>query len=477
MAKPLPPLDSDENLPTDPKALQAEVLRLRQARRETLQKEDPALRALRRKNTDLFGQVRGQTRQLSALNQLICAINTSLDLSVVSTTALTGLQSLVGVEAASLILLDSAGEARYAMGCPHDMLPRLAACKVKDGTGIIRTVIETRRAYLENEIRPGTARLSDEAQALGLEIRSVLCEPLQIHDQISGVVLLVNKRAGAFADSDRAFVETVAGSLAIAVENARMYKELETQLRQLEHTHQELVDTQAQLVQSAKLASIGQLAAGLAHEINNPMGIVLGYAQLAKKHVTDDKLASYAETIERETLRVKRIVDDLLGFARQAKTEAVRLDLRQTAEAALVLFEYQLTRENIQVIRDYSTTPNWVMADSNQLLQVVMNLLQNARQAMPKGGQITVRTWNEAQYSLFSIADTGLGIPDADLEHIFDPFFTTKPVGQGTGLGLSVSHGIITRHGGQIHVRSQLGQGTTFAIQLPQLPDSEVLIA
>jgi signal transduction histidine kinase len=472
MAKLLTNPDSTENLPTDPQALQAEVLRLRQVRRVALQEEDRALRLLRRTNADLYSQVQGQTRQLSALNQLICAVNTSLDLGVVAATGLTGLQSLVGVEAASLILIDGAGDARYIMGLPHDRMPCLAACKVRKGEGIVGTVMETGRAYVENEIRPDTARLSDTALALGVKIRSVLCQPLQIHDQVSGVVLLANKHAGPFTDSDRAFVETVTASLAIAVENARMYKELETQLRQLERAHQDLVETQAQLVQSAKLVSIGQLAAGLAHEINNPMGIVLGYAQLAKKNATDEKLVTYAETIERETLRVKRIVDDLLGFARQAKTEAVKVDLRQIAEAALGLFEYQLTHENISVNRLYSEAPNWVLIDNNQLLQVMMNLLQNARQAMPTGGQITVRTWNEAPACLFSIADTGTGIPEADLEHIFDPFFTTKPVGQGTGLGLSVSHGIITRHGGTIQVSSRLGQGTTFVIQLPALPDA-----
>ena len=350
--------------------------------------------------------------------------------------------------------------------------PCLPACKVKKGEGIVGTVMETGQAYVENEIRPDTARLSDTALALGVNIRSVLCQPLQIHDQVSGVVLLANKHAGPFTDSDRAFVETVTASLAIAVENAQIYKELETRLQQLERAHHELMETQAQLVQSAKLVSIGQLAAGLAHEINNPMGIVLGYAQLAQKHAADEKLVTYAETIEREALRVKRIVDDLLGFARQAKTEAVRLDLRQIAEAALGLFEYQLARENISVVRLYSEAPNWVLADNDQLLQVMMNLLQNARQAMPAGGQISVRTWNEAPACLFSIADTGAGIPAADLEHIFDPFFTTKPVGQGTGLGLSVSHGIITRHGGTIQVSSRVGQGTTFTVQLPALADA-----
>jgi two-component system NtrC family sensor kinase len=225
------------------------------------------------------------------------------------------------------------------------------------------------------------------------------------------------------------------------------------------------------LVQSAKLASIGQLAAGLAHEINNPIGIILGFAQLIAQRTQDEKIKSFAVAAEREAVRVRRIVSDLLGFARQAASEMARVDLRQIIDQTLRLVEYQLGKDNIQVVRQYAAEPNWVMADSDQLLQVVMNLVQNARQAMPAGGQLTLRTWTGQGAHGLSVADTGTGIAPAIIDHIFDPFFTTKPVGQGTGLGLSVSYGLIARLGGDIHVSSRLGQGSTFTITLPRAPE------
>jgi signal transduction histidine kinase len=171
--------------------------------------------------------------------------------------------------------------------------------------------------------------------------------------------------------------------------------------------------------------------------------------------------------MEREAVRIRGIVSDLLGFARQAAAEAIRLDLRQVLDHALHLLEYQLLKEDIRVTRDVPGTPQWVMGDADQLLQVLMNLIQNARQAMPSGGTLNARIWSERGLHRCAISDTGSGISEASLPHIFDPFFTTKPVGQGTGLGLSVSYGIVKRHGGDIQVSSQLGVGTTFVVSLP----------
>jgi len=454
-------------LPSDVPTLQAEVMRLRKTLHEVFQEKNLALRLLRRMNTDLDGRVRGQTQQLSSLHQLITTINASLDLNQVSATALVGLRTLLNVERAYLALRDSAGDIRYVMVQPSDTRSTPIHHRLTPGAGVVGRVIDTGRAFVANEARQDPGLFRELDSATGLETQSVLCEPLGVREHIIGAVQLVNKRSGAFTDSDRAFVETVAGSLAIAVENARMYEEVQTQLRALERAHAELVATQAQLVQSAKLASIGQLAAGLAHEMNNPIGIILGFAQLIGQRYGDEKLKGYAAAIEREAMRVRRIVEDLLGFARQTAAATTRIDLRQTADEALNLVEYQMTKENIRVHRRYSAEPAWVMADPDQVLQVLMNLIQNARQAMPTGGEMTVSTWSEGSWSLIAVADTGVGISPENLERIFDPFYTTKPVGQGTGLGLSVSYGIIGRHGGDIQVASQVGAGTTFTIRLP----------
>ena len=468
---PADPRSSGEPLPSDTRALQAEVVRLRETLRASLLEKERALQQLRSTNTQLSGRVRGQTQQLSQLNRLMNTINASLDLREVAGTALSGLQILVGVEAAALVLVDSHGGANYFMVRPEAYMAALAGARPLAGQGLVGRVLDTGRGFADNNLAPSPMGLSQADRATGFQFKSVLCEPLTVREHVIGVVQLVNKYGGPFIDSDRAFVETVAGSLSVAIENARNYTEAQARLKSLERTHAELVETQAQLVQSAKLASIGQLAAGLAHEINNPIGIILGFAQLIGQRTQDEKIKSFAAAAEREAVRVRRIVSDLLGFARQTTSEMTRVDLRQTIDQTLRLVEYQLGKDNIQVVRQYGAEPNWVMADSDQLQQVVMNLVQNARQAMPAGGQLSLRTWTGQGVHAFSVADTGTGIAPEIIDHIFDPFFTTKPVGQGTGLGLSVSYGLIARLGGEIQVSSQPGRGSVFTITLPQAPE------
>jgi signal transduction histidine kinase len=463
-----------EALPSDPSALQAEVLRLRQTLEATLQEKDRAVRLLRSTNTELYGRVQGQTQQLASLNHLINTITASLDLRQVASTALGGLRTLLRVETAILALRDSGDQINIFMAQPESHLSSLPRLQFKLGEGTLGQVIKTGHAVVLGPVREVPSSTAGTGPlGAGARPAATLCVPILSREQPIGAVQLLNKWAGPFTDPDRAFVETVAGSLAVAIENARMYTEVQSQLADLERTHTELVETQTQLVESAKLASIGQLAAGLAHEINNPIGIILGFAQLIGQRTQDEKLKRFAGTVEREAIRVRRIVSDLLGFARQATAETKRLDLREVLDGALRLVEYQLVKENIHLVSAYGDEPGWVLADHDQLLQVVMNMIQNGRQAMPQGGSLTLRTWNSAGKACFAVADTGVGIPAEDLAHVFDPFFTTKPVGQGTGLGLSVSYGIIKRHGGEIRVTSDPGKGTTFWVALPlSLPDS-----
>lgn len=447
--------------------LQAEIIRLRKSLREAIREKGQALRLLRHLNADLASQVQGQMAQLASVNQLIRTISSSLDIHTVAASAINGLQALMQVDAASLALVDSVGEIRYVMGQPPDVMPALTRFRLRLGQGIVGRVIQTGHSFLSNDVQNEPGFFGEVDRATGFETRSVLCEPLVIQDRVIGAVELINKWSGPFADSDRPFVETVAGALAIAIENARMYEQVLTQLHDLERTHQELLDAQAELVQSEKLASIGQLTAGLAHEISNPIGTILGLSELIAQRADNDKVKNYAASIEREAMRIKRIVSDLLDFARRAQPEIGQIDLRATLDQALGLVEYQLEKDNIRINRMYAPEPTCTVADSNQMIQVLMNLIQNARQAMPHGGELTLRTWSEGYSSFFSVADTGTGIPEADLEHIFDPFFTTKPAGQGTGLGLSVSYGIIARQNGNIHVTSRPGAGTTFTVRLP----------
>lgn len=226
--------------------------------------------------------------------------------------------------------------------------------------------------------------------------------------------------------------------------------------------------TRQQLGQSEKLASIGRLAAGIAHEINNPLTGVLTFAHLLKER-KDAPPGSHGDldVIIRETTRVREIVRGLLDFARQSAPAKEQLDINDVIRRTMQLLRSQKDFRKITIEESLDSKLPRVLGDKNQLQQVFLNLSLNALEAMPEGGLLRVETNVEHDRVRIVFADTGIGIKEQDLEQIFDPFFTTKPVGKGTGLGLSVSYGTIQQHGGSIDVESEEGRGTIFTILLP----------
>jgi two-component system NtrC family sensor kinase len=286
-------------------------------------------------------------------------------------------------------------------------------------------------------------------------------------------------------------------------ERRRAHEALEREQREQRILIRKLEDAHCQLLQSEKLASIGQLAAGVAHEINNPIGFVNSNLGTLNDYVrdllalietyeatdpllaTDPALKSRVDRIKREldidyvredvrklidesiegTDRVRRIVQDLRDFSRTGEVDWQWVDLHAGLDSTLNVVRNEV-KYKADVVREYGELPR-VEALPSQLNQVFMNLLVNAAQAIAEHGTITIRTGCSGEKVWITIADTGLGIAPENIAKIFDPFFTTKPVGKGTGLGLSVSYGIIEKHGGHIEVHSQLGQGTTFTVWLP----------
>ncbi|UCG11056.1 MAG: PAS domain S-box protein [Deltaproteobacteria bacterium] len=230
-------------------------------------------------------------------------------------------------------------------------------------------------------------------------------------------------------------------------------------------THRKKMEEQ--LLQADRLASLGELSAGVAHEVNNPLGMILGYTQLllrSEPEGTQD--FQDLKIIEKHARNCKAIVEDLLNFARSSETQKGVLNVNDLLREVVSVVEHQFKLDNVTIKTHLGTSVPMLCADGEKLKQVFMNLLMNAKQAIEEGGQIQIITEHDSSRDqvTVTVADTGSGIPPEVLEKIFDPFFTTKPTGQGTGLGLSVSYGIIKDHLGDIHVQSTPGEGSTFIV-------------
>ncbi|MCK4645543.1 MAG: hypothetical protein KAU46_04765 [Candidatus Aminicenantes bacterium] len=260
---------------------------------------------------------------------------------------------------------------------------------------------------------------------------------------------------GPFLREERTLINNIAKEVALIVER-----------KQIE---QDKMRLQEQIRHADRLATIGQLSAGVAHELNEPLGSILGFSQLIKKYPELSEQAKQdLEKIMKASLHAREVVKKLMLFARQMPPQKTQINLTQVVEEGLYFLESRCAKEGIKVKRLLSTDLPEITADPAQMTQVLVNIVVNAIQAMPNGGNLTIQTKASDQYVLLIVEDTGAGMSKNVMKKIFLPFFTTKEVGQGTGLGLAVVHGIVTSHGGSINVESEVDHGTRFEIQLPK---------
>jgi two-component system NtrC family sensor kinase len=290
-----------------------------------------------------------------------------------------------------------------------------------------------------------------------------VCVAIRGRDRVLGTLTIGRRTEDPFTEREIALLEATADTIGIALDNARLYSETRRQL-------QELRRAQAQLIHAEKLAAVGQLASGVAHEINNPLTTILGQTHLL---LTQQALTEHVRDrlgiISEETARAARIVQNLLLFSRHYPAERQPCLLDDQVRRVLELKAYQLQQDGVEVVTEFDECPP-VWADEHQLQQVLLNLVQNAHHAMSKAARprvLTVRISVEGDHAVLAILDTGPGIPAEALPRVFDPFFTTKPPGEGSGLGLSVSYGIIGEHRGRLRAANRPEGGAAFSIELP----------
>lgn len=259
---------------------------------------------------------------------------------------------------------------------------------------------------------------------------------------------------GPFLKEERSLIDAVARQITLIIERRQAEDE---QLR-----------LRGQLRHADRLATIGQLAAGVAHELNEPLGNILGFAQLLRKHRgLPEQVGQDLDRIVAACLHARQIITNLMLFSRQMPPQKAPVDLNATIEEALGFLEARCARSGIAVVRELSPDLPRIWADASQLRQVFVNLVVNAIHAMRDGGALRVSTGRTERGVLLRVADNGVGMTEEVLEQIFTPFFTTRDVSEGTGLGLPVAHGIVTSHGGTIRVDSVVGRGTRFDVELP----------
>jgi signal transduction histidine kinase len=303
------------------------------------------------------------------------------------------------------------------------------------------------------------------------EFRSIAATPLRHHGRLVGILLVADERPQHFSENDLRLLRSIGEQAALAVRNAQLHAALQEYAQNLEEmveqrTH-ELQAAQAQLVRTEKLAALGRLAAGIAHEVNNPLQPILNCLEVAIEDVEhDNKIdTEVLRVAEREVVRIKSIVTRLLDFARPSTADKVALDLHGLIDEILVLTKKQLEHMHIELqLQLESSLP--LTGNPNQVKQVLLNVVLNAMQAMPDGGRLRIVTYDNEDGVVTEVSDTGVGMSEDTIAQIFEPFYSTKD--DGTGLGLAVSYGIIQGHGGEIHIESEMGRGSRFIIWLPQ---------
>ena len=423
-------------------------------------------------------QAEGRARNLGLIHEVVQEVVGLTDKREIAQITADLLTQYFSYELTSILLFD-AGQNPVIRGFGGKGAPNAERVYTKDikpaVDGIPSRVLRLGRNQLVND----TDQDPDHHPIPGGTAGSLMCVSLRDGDQILGVVMVERREKNAFTQNDLLDLESLAGILASVVSSADQYQRLQDSIRQLRAAQDELKSrieaqrsAESRLIQAAKLAAVGEMAAGVAHELNNPLTMVTGFAELTLEGMAAEADSRQdLEMVLREARRARDVVRRLLDFARQSESVRARLDLNEILGDVVDLTRHLMKTSGIIFRDDLASDLPKVSIDRNQMKQVFLNLFHNALQAMPSGGELKLQTRKAIHdghvWVIASIRDSGEGISPEHKARLFEPFFTTKANQGGTGLGLSVTYGIVTDHGGRIEVESQPGKGSTFTVWLP----------
>jgi two-component system NtrC family sensor kinase len=413
-------------------------------------------------------EMRRRNRELNALNSMAVIATQSFDLDEILNLTLRQVISLFGAETGSVYLSsgnDGVFRRRAGWGPRSEARVRMSEANFPEGFGDL--VMRSRAEVVTQDFVPHLPPAVVEFVCAD-RLPGWIWVLLWSKDKPIGAMGIASKESRHYSSNDENLLVAISRQLATTIEKVQLYEETCRAYEDLRHT-------QEQLLQSEKMSAVGQLIAGVAHELNNPLTAILGYAQLLEGAGLDHRSADYVKKLFKQAQRTHRVVQNLLSFARQRKPHKQDVDLKKVLEETLVLREYDLKVSNIALERDLPEDMPLVVADPHQLEQVFLNVINNALDAMLESnssGVLKVRGFRKNNFACVEFDDSGPGIKDPS--RIFDPFYTTKSVGKGTGLGLSICYGIIKEHGGEIVARNRDEGGATIEIRLPVSEKQEV---
>ena len=429
--------------------------------------------------TRLREEAEGRARNLGLIHEVVQQVIGLTDPSEVAEITSDLLARYFAYELCSVFIADEKGDLTIAGfgGTSQQVVKRaMKSFEYPLSGGITGHVFETGESLVVNDVLQDNRYRSIKGWQAGSE----MCVAIRDGEKILGIIDVESSSRNAFTHNDFMVLESLAGILASVITSADQYQRLQITISQLRATQVELRarmeaqrSAENRLVQAAKLAAVGEMAAGIAHELNNPLTSVTGFAELALDDTPpDSETRKDLEIVMREAVRARDVVRRLLDFARQSESTRVRASLNDVVEDVVALSRHLIHTNGVELKLELEENLPWILVDMNQMKQVLLNLIHNALQAMPGGGELTISTKSASRagrdWVRVSVQDTGVGIPRPDQARIFEPFYTTKGDQGGTGLGLSVTYGIVTDHAGQIDVESQPGAGSRFSVWLPQ---------
>ena len=380
-------------------------------------------------------------KELSLVARSIAGLDELLD------KVLTAIVSVIKLNNASIYVLDKRGGQYFARRSIGIGIKRA----LPENDDIIKQLASRKEAVMYDEVSKTSGNISGFMKEIG----AAIIFPIITKDELVGFLCLGEKLSGeVYSDEDIDLLTTLCNQMGVSIENAMLYEDA--------------LEAQKKLYQADKLATVGALAAGLAHEIKNPIAAIKGFSQLIDRAVTEndaEAIKDFKDVVPRQLDRINEIVEKLLTLSKPPKLEKKKIDINILLDEIVKLVEKQALKQRVEIVKSLEDLPQ-TLADPEQLTQAFLNLILNAIQSMPDGGQIEIRTkFLGTDRIVVEIIDNGMGIPKEKLSKIFDPFYTTKS--GGSGLGLSVTQKIIIDHHGRIDVESEVGKGATFKIILP----------